>query len=671
VAAAVVTAVVGFGLTFVGVLGGYTVAVRTPLLLSLVLAASVEAPFAQAADRVGGWLFGSGLSILAALFVWPRRDHDATMRSAALACDRLATIVRSRGTAGDTEAAAAAARAARESTGVRTAGTTSRQRAMAVLVEELDLVAEHLPVWLAAQEHSPVPGSDAELAAATADTLVSSARLLRGESTTPELARLDRARSRQRATVEHWAGHELHAGRAPDAVVAGLDAVRPLRLLSHGAVTIGGAATVATGGEVPAEWTDIPPRAPVASGARAAVTRAWLTLGAHLELRSVRFRDSVRAAAAFGIAVLIARLARLDHAFWAVLGSISVLRTSVIGAGRTAVEAMLGTVIGFLVVVPLMVLVGSDTAGLWLLLPVAVAVAGYSSVRWPLAAGQAAFTVLVVVLFNLIEPTGWKVGAVRLFDVATGCLVAVLVSLLFWPRGARAQVHDAIAELFRTAGAYLAACFGRVLSPTVLPSPGPELEVALGALRRAREALGDLLEERGPASADAAVATRLFATALNVRIAAERVDELAPRGSRLDACPDAAGVVRREADAVAAALAAGRPVVGAGDLADERRVAVVGCVAQWDGDIDRGRSVFTIVWVSQWVLELARLSTRLTPLVDGLPSGIGVVPADGPSRRPGGDALVGQVAAHDGTGGDDDMAADPGAGQHDGAVPEP
>ena len=672
VAAALVTAVAGFGLTYVGVLGGYTVVMRTPLLLSVVLAASVQAPFSAASDRVAGWLIGATVSTLVALFLWPRRDHDTLLRAAADTCDRFAAIIRAGGEPGEIDAARAVARTAHEATSMRTAGTTSRQRALALLVEELDMFAELLPAWFAAAGRSPVPREDVELVDAVATTMEGTGRRLRGGSERPDLTRLDHARADQRAAVENWAASSLRAGRPATDVLAALDAVRPLRLLSHVAVTVGDAATLATGGAVPAEWVDLPPRASIDSGVGAAAVRAGRTLAAHFELHSVRFRDSLRAAVAFGLAVLVARLARLDHAFWAVLGSISVLRTSVTGAGRSAVQAMLGTIIGFLVVVPIMILMGSNTAALWVVLPIAAAVAGYSSVRWPLAAGQAAFTVLVVVLFNLIEPTGWKVGAVRLLDVATGCLVAVFVSLVFWPRGARSQVRRALTELFASAGAYLAACFQRVLSPTVLPAPSAQLHAALDALRRARDALGDLIEERGPTAPETTEAVRHLATGLGVRISAERINELAPTPFHLTVCPDAANIVRREAGAVAGAISHVQAVAAADGLAAERRAVVAGCLTQWDGSDDEQRrgGVMTLVWVSQWVIELARLSRRLGPS-DRLPAGVGVVPTDRSGGGPSGDAVVGQVTGHDRTGGDDDVAADASAGQHDRAVPEP
>ena len=64
--------------------------------------------------------------------------------------------------------------------------------------------------------------------------------------------------------------------------------------------------------------------------------------------------------------------------------------------------------------------------------------------------GQAAFTVTVAVLFNLLVPVGWKVGVVRIEDVALGCAVSVLAGTLLWPRGVSALVGDDLADVFRS-----------------------------------------------------------------------------------------------------------------------------------------------------------------------------------------------------------------------------
>src|SRR5579859_2453521 len=88
-------------------------------------------------------------------------------------------------------------------------------------------------------------------------------------------------------------------------------------------------------------------------------------------------------------------------------------------------------------------------------LPVAVFVAAYSPGTAPFAVGQAAFTVAVVVIFNLLAPAGWRVGLLRTEDVAIGCAVSLVVGIAFWPRGAAAIVGDDLADAFRQGGRYL------------------------------------------------------------------------------------------------------------------------------------------------------------------------------------------------------------------------
>src|SRR5205807_1073313 len=79
---------------------------------------------------------------------------------------------------------------------------------------------------------------------------------------------------------------------------------------------------------------------------------------------------------------------------------------------------------------------GTSPPALWVALPIALAVAAYAPGTMPFAVGQAAFTVVVLVLFNLLAPAGWKVGLLRVEDVALGGLVSLVVGVLFWPRGA-------------------------------------------------------------------------------------------------------------------------------------------------------------------------------------------------------------------------------------------
>ena len=102
--------------------------------------------------------------------------------------------------------------------------------------------------------------------------------------------------------------------------------------------------------------------------------------------------------------------------------------------GFTVVQSLLGTLAGFVLSVPLITVAGESWA-LWVALPVLVFLTAYTPTAVHFVVGQASFTLFVVVLFNLLEPEGWRTGLLRLGDIALGAGVALVVSLVFWPRG--------------------------------------------------------------------------------------------------------------------------------------------------------------------------------------------------------------------------------------------
>ena len=121
--------------------------------------------------------------------------------------------------------------------------------------------------------------------------------------------------------------------------------------------------------------------------------------------------------------------------------------------------------------------------------------AAYAPGTLPFAFGQAAFTVVVVVLFNLLVPAGWKVGLLRIEDVAIGCLVSLVVGVLFWPRGAAGVVGDDLADAFRRGAAYLTQAVDWALGTR--PEPPDAGAAAVTAGIRLDEALRGFLAEQG------------------------------------------------------------------------------------------------------------------------------------------------------------------------------
>lgn len=66
------TALVAFAVQFLGVFGGYVVAAQTAVLLSFVVAVSIPAPAGEVWFRAAGWSLAGGVSLAAAVLLWPR-----------------------------------------------------------------------------------------------------------------------------------------------------------------------------------------------------------------------------------------------------------------------------------------------------------------------------------------------------------------------------------------------------------------------------------------------------------------------------------------------------------------------------------------------------------------------------------------------------------------------
>src|SRR5271156_6734022 len=88
------------------------------------------------------------------------------------------------------------------------------------------------------------------------------------------------------------------------------------------------------------------PSATVGSGPTPPVRRGRR---GHVSFRSVWFRNSLRGAIGLALAVAVVELTDVEHGFWVVLGTLSVLRSNALGTGANALRAVGGTAIGFVV----------------------------------------------------------------------------------------------------------------------------------------------------------------------------------------------------------------------------------------------------------------------------------------------------------------------------------
>jgi uncharacterized membrane protein YccC len=238
----------------------------------------------------------------------------------------------------------------------------------------------------------------------------------------------------------------------------------------------------------------------------------------------VWFRNSARGALALALAVAVAYATGVQHGFWVILGTLSVLRTTAASTGSTALRALAGTVAGFVVGAVLLLAIGTGPTALWIALPFAVFVAAYAPGTMPFVVGQAAFTVTVVVIFNLLVPAGWRVGLLRIEDVALGCAVSVVIGVLFWPRGATALVGDDLADAFRCSARYLTQAVDWALG--VRRAPPDSAVAAVAASSRVDESLRALLAEQGTRRVATADLWALVMASMRLRLTAYSVASL-------------------------------------------------------------------------------------------------------------------------------------------------
>jgi uncharacterized membrane protein YccC len=529
--AVVVMALVGFAILFAGVIDGYLAAASLVLILTFVIATMVQVDAGEIPDRLAGWGVAGALSLIAIFGLWPSRPPDQLRRATAAAIEKLAELLEAMGAVAHTGGRSSrleedrlgelsmeayegtvAARNAFVAIPHRPSGVGARTAAIGRLIDDLD--------WfdtLAREQPAPVAVSAGF--AAERDAV---------ETAVP--AALRRAAERLRSNDPGDDGHELRGlsddhrgiGRAflaelaehrveDDAarVTAELNEAYRLRGLAFAALQIGRHAVQAAGGEAPREPTLTPRRAGLRESRRIAES--------HRRMGSVWLRNSVRGAAGLALAVLVAKVTNAQNGFWVVLGTISVLRSSALATGTTVVEALTGTVIGIVIGGLIVAALGSEPGLLWVVLPFAVLLGAYSPRAISFTAGQAAFTIVIVVLFNLLNPVGWSVGVVRIEDIAIGCAVSLVTGFLFWPRGAADVLRESIGSAYETAARYLDTTIATMLGVRAAGPVEPAAVEASEAALRLDETVREYLAENGSARRDLDALARLVGGATRVR----------------------------------------------------------------------------------------------------------------------------------------------------------
>jgi hypothetical protein len=534
--AALVTVPVAFAIFFGGIGGPNAASGSTAAMFAYVLPVASAGDAGMIPSRLAGWWLASAAGTIAVLLMAPRAPGSRLRGAAAAAAGELASRVRAAAAGemtdpGPLNAAKERLRTAFNAAPYRPTGLATADQALSSLVQLLE--------WGTAQVNDAFDGhidltrncaQDRALLRAAAGLFEDTRALLAGEAADPDFAGTETARAQSAEHLRDLSGRPrpgepdvrlaavqaVHAqGLAVVAESAAADALIVSHHASPAAVSAARRQWYGTLGNVPARSAAGPvaDSAPAGglhadqayqAGRLAALARsprvgglagAAALLRRHATVRSVWFLNSLRGAIALAAAVAVADLSGVQHAFWVVLGTLSVLRTSASSTGATAWRGLAGTTVGFIVGAALLVGIGTAEPALWVALCVAVLVAAYAPGTTPFLVGQAAFTVTIVVLFNLLAPAGWKVGLLRVEDVAIGCAVSLVVGVVFWPRGAASIVGDDLADAFRSGAVFLSQSVDWALSEQFVP-PAAAIAAA-GAGTRLDDAVRGLLTEQG------------------------------------------------------------------------------------------------------------------------------------------------------------------------------
>ncbi|UNB52746.1 FUSC family protein [Mycolicibacterium sp. YH-1] len=561
--------VLGVAVTFSGVLSEIVAAGQRSTLLTFVL--PVCTPPGPIPDRLLGWAIALAVGVPAALFLFPPRHHDDLRRHAAEVCRTLADRLDGDATDEQLSAAMGALRANFLGADFRPVGLTAGSRALVRVVDDLQ--------WLSDRVTDTSGELLAQMRAPVVRVLRDSALVL---TTSPSAGRdvyradLGAALGEQKAVAQSRYRDDIVEILGEDNNATAIAVGRKLltrRTISAAVGATGRTIGVAAAADARPVWARVLGRRLPHSGASDRVmgeseALAYLTTG-FVATRAVVVRNSVRTGLGLAIAVAITHVFPVEHGFWVVLGAMSVLRSSALTTGTRVVRAVIGTGLGFLLGVVFIELMGVEPAVMWVMLPIVAFGSAYVPEVASFIAGQAMFTMMVLIIFNLIVPTGWSVGLIRVEDVAVGALVGVVVSVLLWPRGATAAVARAVEAARAVGGTYLAAAVHRVTRGASEAANDRVFALgsaAMSASRTLDDAVRQYLSESGGSTDRRAPVIRSANRAIRLRNAAELIADVVP--PPLTAYPKVRDILEAHTGAVCERLA-GTPVREYAPISDD------------------------------------------------------------------------------------------------------
>ncbi|MFF8096893.1 FUSC family protein [Streptomyces sp. NPDC016675] len=551
----IISVAVTFVLTFLvfclGISDRHRATSSRAVLLGYVLAAASPASWDAAPARLGGWCLGVGASIAVTFLFWAPALPDPFVGTVARAMRQIADDLSCRGTGAGPRASDAADD---QRTGLllseftagtyQTASSPAERQVLADVVGTLlwlgDLVAQTAPFRESDQ-------LERELAMASGTLLRGVAESLEREKPPPDVSPCTRLIALCQRRLDTLDGQPVTSYRALDSSFYALAVAQTVLAIAEEARQTQ-AASLRPTARGPRERT-----ARLPSGGRVRqLLRGMLGRVPAGGVESVWLADALRAAAAMSATLAVVHLVDVDLGFWALLGVLAALRSSVTFTGAAALRTVAGTGIGAALGTLLIICTHGHSGLLWALLPVIVLVTAYSPGVLPDVVSQAGFSLTVLTAYTLISPLGWQLALLRLQDVAIGVGISLLIGAAIWPRGAGAILRRNLADVLRLEGADLTAAAGWALG-LVPDRPMPQATFSSLELRRMRAALRSYLAEPRRRGLEQADLWRIVSTIVCLRMTAAalvRLSPVVPTGDGIHQC------LHRHATQLAACFAA-------------------------------------------------------------------------------------------------------------------
>jgi uncharacterized membrane protein YccC len=277
---------------------------------------------------------------------------------------------------------------------------------------------------------------------------------------------------------------------------------------------------------------------------------------------------ALRLMACMGVAGVVSEVLPLQRSYWVPLTVAIVLKPDYGSVFARALQRGIGTIVGAVAGAVLLALFH----GAWLLIPFGVLAALLPYGRDRNYGLQATFlTPLVVVLVDLLRPTGWQLALDRLVDTLIGCAIVLVVGFAPWPMAWYAHLPAKFGQAAQDVCAYIRDALGG--SAASAPDTAAQR-------RSTYRALGDLRAEfqrtmsEPPSISRSATAWWPAAVGLEqVLDAATAVALAAGRGARVPS----QGVEQlcQALDAVSQAASEGVPVPASLELPDDETLQPV------------------------------------------------------------------------------------------------